>query len=101
MTPCNLLDRATVSEEPAAFIFGTLRLCFSLTVNIAHSSETSVFIYQPTGLTFQYTIILVVTTAKISNFTSLSLVNDAVPIVDNIVFNCTKEICEQCVGENV
>ena len=50
MTPCNLLDRATVSEEPAAFIFGVLRLYFFLTANVADSSETSVFIYRPTGL---------------------------------------------------
>jgi hypothetical protein len=40
------------------------------------------------------TLILIVTTAKISNFTSFSLVNDAAPIVDNIVLNSMKEICE-------
>ena len=50
MTPCNLLNRATVSEELAAFIFGVLRVYFSLTVNVAASSETSVFIYRPTWL---------------------------------------------------
>jgi hypothetical protein len=50
MTPCNLPDRATVSEESAAFIFGVSRVHFSLTVNVADPSETSVFIYRPTGL---------------------------------------------------
>jgi len=79
MTPCNILDRVTVSEEPAVFIFVVLRLYFSLTVNVADSSEISVFIYRPTGLHMK-TIILIVTTAKISNFASLSLGNDAVPL---------------------
>jgi hypothetical protein len=69
MTPCNLLDRATVSGETAAFIFGVLRLYFSLTVNVADSSKTSVFIYRPTGFHMK-TIILIVTTAKISNLST-------------------------------
>jgi hypothetical protein len=93
MTPCNLLDRATVSEESAAFIFGVLRLYFYLTVHVADSSERSVYIYQPTGLHMKTTI-LIDTTPKISNFTSLTLVNNTVPIVDNIVLNSMKEIWE-------
>jgi hypothetical protein len=48
MTPCTLLERATVAEEPAPFIFWFLREDFSLTVNVADSSETSVFFYQAT-----------------------------------------------------
>jgi len=94
MTPCILLDRATVSEGPAAFIFGVLRLYFSLTVIIADSSETSVCIYRPTGLHVSVDDNIDSYDRKISNFTSLSLVNDAIPIVDNIVFNSMKEICE-------
>jgi hypothetical protein len=71
MTPCNFLNRDTVSEDLAAFIFAVLRVYFSLTVNVADSSESSVFIYRPTGLHISVDVNIDSTTAKISNFTNL------------------------------